>query len=169
MLISIPTGSKCFNWLCTYCVRYLIIFSCLLLVYLKLFLIMFTLGGSSGLMLGNTCLDISLHDSYYVVSHFHIVLSLGTILSMFSGLIVYVELLLCFVNVCILCVYLLYVLMLGILLTVVCLHYVGFNVVPRRMCDFVESVNCWHCVSSVGCLLTCVCIFVLLTNPRIKN
>jgi heme/copper-type cytochrome/quinol oxidase subunit 1 len=51
-----------------------------------MFLIMFTLGGSSGIILGNVVVDLSLHDTYYVVSHFHYVLSLGTIISIFSGI-----------------------------------------------------------------------------------
>jgi len=94
MLISLPTGSKMFNWLCTYLNTYHIVFNnlnCLSLIYTKMFLIMFTLGGSSGLILGNNVLDISLHDTYYVVSHFHIVLSLGTVLAIFIGVSYYQE------------------------------------------------------------------------------
>ena len=92
MLISLPTGSKIFNWLCTYFNTYLIIgFNNLSIIYIKMFLIMFTLGGSSGLILGNNIIDVSLHDTYYVVSHFHIVLSLGTLLSIFIGVSYYQE------------------------------------------------------------------------------
>ena len=91
MLISLPTGSKMYNWLCTYLNTYLFIFNNLSIIYIKMFLIMFTLGGSSGLILGNNVIDISLHDTYYVVSHFHIVLSLGTILAIFIGVSYYQE------------------------------------------------------------------------------
>jgi len=91
MLISLPTGSKMYNWLCTYLNTYLFIFNTLTIIYIKMFLIMFTLGGSSGLILGNSVLDISLHDTYYVVSHFHVVLSLGAILSIFIGISYYQE------------------------------------------------------------------------------
>jgi cytochrome c oxidase subunit 1 len=92
MLISLPTGSKMFNWLCTYLNTYLVIVNNnLSIIYIKMFLIMFTLGGSSGLILGNNVLDISLHDTYYVVSHFHVVLSLGALLSIFIGVSYYQE------------------------------------------------------------------------------
>merc|ERR1712187_426775 len=85
ILISLPTGSKIFNWLCTYLNRCLVHFNTLSIIYIKMFLIMFSIGGSSGLILGNSVIDICLHDTYYVVSHWHVGLSLGTILSMFIG------------------------------------------------------------------------------------
>merc|ERR1711972_317781 len=78
ILISLPTGTKIFNWLCTYLGN-------LSLLHLKtssalfglLFLLMFTIGGSTGVILGNAAVDLALHDTYYVVAHFHFVLSLG--------------------------------------------------------------------------------------------
>jgi cytochrome c oxidase subunit 1 len=91
MLISLPTGSKMFNWLSSYLNTYQITFNNLSIVYIKMFLIMFTLGGSTGLILGNNVIDISLHDTYYVVSHFHVVLSLGTLLAIFIGVSYYQE------------------------------------------------------------------------------
>jgi len=99
MLISLPTGSKMFNWLCTYAgpqtyVCHVPYYCSMCLMYIKMFLIMFTLGGSTGLIMGNALIDISLHDSYYVVSHFHVVLSLGTILAIFIGVQYYQEYLL---------------------------------------------------------------------------
>lgn len=91
MLISLPTASKMFNWIRTYLNTYLMVVKNLSIIYIKMFLIMFTLGGSSGIILGNNVINISLHDTYYVVSHFHIVLSLGTILAIFIGVSAYQE------------------------------------------------------------------------------
>ena len=60
MLISLPTGSKMFNWLCTYFNTYLVqVNKNMPIIYIKMFLIMFTLGGSSGLILGNNIIRIS--------------------------------------------------------------------------------------------------------------
>jgi cytochrome c oxidase subunit 1 len=97
MLISLPTGSKMFNWLSSYLNTYQVNFNNLSIIYIKMFLIMFSLGGSTGLILGNNVIDISLHDTYYVVSHFHVVLSLGTLLSIFIGISYYQECVFCYI------------------------------------------------------------------------
>merc|ERR1712187_805473 len=88
ILISLPTGPKIFNWLSTYLGN-------TPLLHLKtssalfglLFLLMFTIGGSTGIILGNAAVDLGLHDTYYVVAHFHFVLSLGAVIAIFSGVI----------------------------------------------------------------------------------
>merc|ERR1712150_414497 len=82
IFISLPTGTKIFNWLSTY-------FGNPPLLHLKtssalfalLFLLMFTIGGSTGVILGNAAVDLGLHDTYYVVAHFHFVLSLGAVIT----------------------------------------------------------------------------------------
>ncbi len=87
-MISLPTGIKIFNWLSTYLGNPP-------LPQLKtssaffglLFLLMFTIGGSSGIILGNAAVDLGLHDTYYAVAHFHFVPSLGAVMAIFSGII----------------------------------------------------------------------------------
>merc|ERR1711862_351533 len=87
-MISLPTGSKIFNWLCTYLGInvYLLLIRTSAVFFVTIFLMMFIIGGSSGIILGNVAMDFSLHDTYYVVTHFHFILSLGTIISIFSGI-----------------------------------------------------------------------------------
>jgi heme/copper-type cytochrome/quinol oxidase subunit 1 len=76
MMISLPTGTKIFNWLCTYLNNApLLHIRTSAALFTLIFLLMFTIGGSTGVILGNAVVDIALHDTYYVVAHFHFVLS----------------------------------------------------------------------------------------------
>merc|ERR1711976_703056 len=92
ILISLPTGTKIFNWLSTYLGNppwyHLKAISAL---FSLLFLLTFTVGGSTGVILGNAAVDLALHDTYYVVAHFHFVLSLGAVIAIFSGVIFNLE------------------------------------------------------------------------------
>merc|ERR1712007_64551 len=88
ILISLPTGTKIFNWLSTYLGNpSLLQLRTGSLLFALLFLLMFTIGGSTGVILGNAAVDLALHDTYYVVAHFHFVLSLGAVIAIFSGII----------------------------------------------------------------------------------
>ena len=87
MMISLPTGTKIFNWLCTYLNNApLLHIRTSAALFTLIFLLMFTIGGSTGVILGNAVVDIALHDTYYVVAHFHFVLSLGAVIAIFSGI-----------------------------------------------------------------------------------
>merc|ERR1712014_342120 len=136
ILISLPTGTKIFNWISTYLGN-----AALPLVtssyFSLLFLLMFTMGGSTGVILGNAAVDIALHDTYYVVAHFHFVLSLGAVISIFAGVIfngekIFGKNLLPSPS-CTLSLYHFVCTFIGILLTFSPMHFLGFNVMPRRI------------------------------------
>ncbi len=170
ILISLPTGTKIFNWLSTYLGN-------LLLLYFKissalfniLFLLMFTIGGSTGIILGNAAIDLGLHDTYYVIAHFHFILSLGAIISIFSVIIFNIEKIISSKNLLSLfsnnlSIYHLDLIFIGILFTFSSIHFLGFNIMPRRIPDFPDSFYIWNLLSSVGSGVTLLSLLCLSLN-----
>merc|ERR1712099_55709 len=156
ILISLPTGTKIFNWLFTYLGNPPLLHLRISSVFFShLFLLMFTIGGSTGVILGNAAVDLALHDTYYVVAHFHFVLSLGAIISIFSGIIFNIEKIvgsksLLSSSSSSLSLYHLNIIFIGILLTFSPIHFLGFNIMPRRIPDFPDSFHSWNFLSSIG-------------------
>jgi heme/copper-type cytochrome/quinol oxidase subunit 1 len=160
ILISLPTGTKIFNWLSTYLGNPpLLLLKTNSPFFVLLFLLMFTIGGSTGIILGNAAVDLGLHDTYYVVAHFHFVLSLGAVIAIFSGVIFNGEKIVGSKNLLpssssSLSIYHLVSTFIGILLTFSPMHFLGFNVMPRRIPDFPDSFHSWNFLSSIGSGIT---------------
>merc|ERR1711980_76149 len=160
ILISLPTGTKIFNWLTTYLGNPPLLHIRISSVFFSLlFLLMFTIGGSTGVILGDAAVDLALHDTYYVVAHFHFVLSLGAVIAIFSGVIFNGEKIFGSKSLfpsssSLHSLYHLVLTLVGILLTFSPMHFLGFNVMPRRIPDFPDSFHSWNFLSSIGSGIT---------------
>ena len=168
-------NAKIFNWLSTYLGNPP-------LLHLKttsgffglLFLLMFTIGGSTGIILGNAAVDLGLHDTYYVVAHFHFVLSLGAVIAIFSGIIFIGEKIvgskiLLPSSSSTLSLYHLVSTFIGILLTFSPMHFLGFNVMPRRIPDFPDSFHSWNFLSSIGSGITFLSFAIFFLENKSIN
>jgi len=154
MVIAVPTGIKIFSWIATMWGGSMELRTPML--WAIGFIFLFTVGGVTGVVLANAGIDVSLHDTYYVVAHFHYVLSLGAVFAIFAGWYYWFEKIWGVKYNSILARLQFMFFFVGANVIFFPQHFLGLQGMPRRYVDYADGFAFWNAVSSWGYVIMLV-------------